>query len=100
MEKPLPVAQHGSSILNSIYSKYYLNNIVNLSLVSYLYIFIRSLIDREDMYAQDSIDLLQNSGLQFREHEEHGIEPIEFAELLMSSGKLIVTIKNNHYLAD
>lgn len=45
------------------------------------------------MYAQDSIDLLQNSGLQFREHEEHGIEPIEFAELLMSSGKLNVTIK-------
>lgn len=41
---------------------------------------------REDMYAQDSIDLLQNSGLQFREHEEHGIEPLEFAELLMSSG--------------
>ncbi|KAI5630991.1 CAF1 family ribonuclease domain-containing protein [Phthorimaea operculella] len=40
---------------------------------------------QEDMYAQDSIDLLQNSGLQFREHEEHGIEPIEFAELLMSS---------------
>lgn len=40
------------------------------------------------MYAQDSIDLLQNSGLQFREHEEHGIEPLEFAELLMSSGKL------------
>lgn len=39
------------------------------------------------MYAQDSIDLLQNSGLQFREHEEHGIEPLEFAELLMSSGK-------------
>lgn len=38
------------------------------------------------MYAQDSIDLLQNSGLQFREHEEHGIEPLEFAELLMSSG--------------
>ena len=43
---------------------------------------------REDMYAQDSIDLLQNSGLQFRKHEEDGIEPLEFAELLMSSGKL------------
>lgn len=40
------------------------------------------------MYAQDSIDLLQNSGLQFREHEEHGIEPLEFAELLMSSGHI------------
>lgn len=48
------------------------------------------------MYAQDSIDLLQNSGLQFREHEEHGIEPLEFAELLMSSGNNTETfIKQN-----
>lgn len=57
------------------------------------------------MYAQDSIDLLQNSGLQFREHEEHGIEPLEFAELLMSSGEGILqefdsystTFKLNQY---
>lgn len=57
------------------------------------------------MYAQDSIDLLQNSGLQFREHEEHGIEPLEFAELLMSSGESILqefdsystTFKLNQY---
>lgn len=41
---------------------------------------------REDMYAQDSIDLLQNSGLQFKKHEEDGIEPVNFAELLMTSG--------------
>lgn len=47
---------------------------------------------REDMYAQDSIDLLQNSGLQFRKHEEDGIEPLEFAELLMSSGQLCIRI--------
>ncbi|KAL7636830.1 UNVERIFIED_CONTAM: hypothetical protein RMT77_012588 [Armadillidium vulgare] len=40
----------------------------------------------EDMYAQDSIDLLQNSGLQFKKHEEDGIEPVDFAELLMTSG--------------
>ncbi|XP_071540400.1 CCR4-NOT transcription complex subunit 7 [Panulirus ornatus] len=40
----------------------------------------------EDMYAQDSIDLLQNSGLQFKKHEEDGIEPVNFAELLMTSG--------------
>lgn len=38
------------------------------------------------MYAQDSIDLLQNSGLQFKKHEEDGIEPVNFAELLMTSG--------------
>lgn len=42
------------------------------------------------MYAQDSIDLLQNSGLQFKKHEEDGIEPIDFAELLMSSGIVLV----------
>ncbi|KAI8440188.1 hypothetical protein MSG28_001578 [Choristoneura fumiferana] len=52
---------------------------------------------QEDMYAQDSIDLLQNSGLQFREHEEHGIEPLEFAELLMSSG--IVLMDNINWLS-
>ncbi|CAG9090661.1 unnamed protein product [Plutella xylostella] len=52
---------------------------------------------REDMYAQDSIDLLQNSGLQFRKHEEDGIEPLEFAELLMSSG--IVLMDNIKWLS-
>jgi len=44
----------------------------------------------EDMYAQDSIDLLQNSGIQFKKHEEDGIDPIEFAELLMSSGIVLM----------
>lgn len=42
------------------------------------------------MYAQDSIDLLQNSGLQFKKHEEEGIEPIDFAELLMTSGIVLM----------
>lgn len=40
----------------------------------------------EDMYAQDSIDLLQNSGIQFKKHEEEGIDPYDFAQLLMTSG--------------
>lgn len=44
----------------------------------------------EDMYAQDSIDLLQNSGIQFKKHEEDGIDPLDFAELLMSSGIVLV----------
>lgn len=39
-----------------------------------------------DMFAQDSIDLLKNSGIQFDKHEEEGIDPYEFAELLMTSG--------------
>ena len=41
---------------------------------------------REDMYAQDSIDLLDNSGIQFPRHDEEGIEMGEFAELLTTSG--------------
>jgi CCR4-NOT transcription complex subunit 7/8 len=44
----------------------------------------------EDMYAQDSIDLLQNSGIQFKKHEEDGIDPHDFAELLMTSGIVLI----------
>ncbi|KAI8508397.1 CCR4-NOT transcription complex subunit 7-like [Branchiostoma floridae] len=43
----------------------------------------------EDMYAQDSIDLLQNSGIQFKKHEEEGIDVTYFAELLMTSGVVL-----------
>ncbi|XP_070554144.1 CCR4-NOT transcription complex subunit 7-like [Ptychodera flava] len=43
----------------------------------------------EDMYAQDSIDLLQNSGIQFKKHEEEGIDVSDFAELLMTSGVVL-----------
>lgn len=38
------------------------------------------------MYAQESIDLLQNSGIQFKKHEDEGIDINDFAELLMTSG--------------
>lgn len=41
------------------------------------------------MYSQDSIDLLQNSGLQFKKHEEDGIDTLYFAELLMTSGLVL-----------
>nr|XP_033783001.1 CCR4-NOT transcription complex subunit 8 isoform X2 [Geotrypetes seraphini] len=43
----------------------------------------------EDMYSQDSIDLLANSGLQFQKHEEEGIDTLHFAELLMTSGVVL-----------
>lgn len=49
------------------------------------------------MYAQDSIDLLINSGIQFKKHEEEGIDPMEFAELLMTSG--IVLMDNIKWLS-
>lgn len=43
----------------------------------------------EDMYAQESIDLLTNSGIQFKKHEEEGINTDDFAELLMTSGVVL-----------
>lgn len=43
----------------------------------------------DDMYASDSIELLQNSGIQFKRHEEEGIEVFEFAELLLTSGVVL-----------
>ncbi|XP_068963586.1 CCR4-NOT transcription complex subunit 7-like [Petaurus breviceps papuanus] len=44
---------------------------------------------KEDMYAQDSIELLTMSGIQFKKHEEEGIEAQYFAELLMTSGVVL-----------
>ena len=44
------------------------------------------LLRSDDMYSQDSINLLERSGLNFAEHEERGIDPIYFSELLISSG--------------
>lgn len=52
---------------------------------------------QEDMYAQDSIELLTNSGIQFKKHEEDAIDVFEFAELLITSG--IVLNENVKYLS-
>lgn len=38
------------------------------------------------MYAQDSIDLLAKSGIDFSQHEKNGVDATEFAEWLMTSG--------------
>lgn len=43
----------------------------------------------EDMYAQDSIDLLTNCGIQFTRHDEFGLDVQQFAELLMTSGVVL-----------
>jgi len=40
----------------------------------------------EDMYAQDSIDLLIRSGIEFSKNEEYGIDVADFGELMISSG--------------
>ena len=40
----------------------------------------------EDMFAQDSIHLLEVSGIDFAQMEARGIEVYRFGEVLMSSG--------------
>ena len=50
-----------------------------------------------DMYAQDSIELLQKSGIQFKKHEDDGIDPHLFAELLTTSG--VVFMENVTWLS-
>ena len=42
-----------------------------------------------DMYAQDSIDLLLQSGLNFQLHASDGIDVAEFSELLITSGLIL-----------
>ena len=43
-----------------------------------------------DMYAQDSIDLLKESGIDFARHEDEGIDVHRFSELIMTSGLVLV----------
>lgn len=44
----------------------------------------------EDTYAQESIDLLTNSGLDFAQHEARGIDVRDFGELVMTSGLVLM----------
>jgi len=44
----------------------------------------------EDMYAEDSVELLQNSGIQFERHEREGIETVDFAAMLLVSGTVLL----------
>ena len=44
---------------------------------------------REDMFARDSIELLQRSGIDFKKHEEKGIDVAKFGELLIPSGLVL-----------
>lgn len=40
----------------------------------------------DDVYAQDSIELLKQSGIDFAQHEARGIDVHRFGEVLMTSG--------------
>ncbi|KAJ7538523.1 hypothetical protein O6H91_11G052700 [Diphasiastrum complanatum] len=51
---------------------------------------------KEDVYAQDSIVLLKESGIDFQKNEEKGIDSRRFGELLMSSG--VVLNENVHWI--
>ena len=42
------------------------------------------------MFAQESIELLTKAGINFKKHEEHGIETHQFGELLISSGLVLL----------
>ena len=44
----------------------------------------------DDMYAQDSIELLAKSGIDFQRHEERGIDVHDFGEVLISSGLVLL----------
>ncbi|KAF8334534.1 ribonuclease H-like domain-containing protein [Amanita rubescens] len=43
----------------------------------------------DDMYAPESIELLQKSGIDFERHEKYGIQPNDFAELMITSGLVL-----------
>ncbi len=50
------------------------------------FLFSLLIIASDDMYAQDSIELLQKSGIDFKKHQEFGINVEHFGELLTTSG--------------
>lgn len=41
------------------------------------------------MYSPESIDLLRNHGIDLQRHEEIGISPNDFAELMITSGLVL-----------
>jgi CCR4-NOT transcription complex subunit 7/8 len=42
-----------------------------------------------DMYSSDGIELLKQSGIDLAKHEEDGVDPFEFGELILSSGLVL-----------
>jgi CCR4-NOT transcription complex subunit 7/8 len=52
---------------------------------------------QEDIYAQDSIDLLKASGINFEHFAKHGIDMQHFAELMIGSG--LVLCPDVHWLS-
>jgi len=44
---------------------------------------------QDDMYSQDSVDLLRNAGIDFGKHQTDGIRMEDFGELLTTSGLVV-----------
>ena len=53
------------------------------------YSFILFDVFSEDMYPPDSVEQLQKAGIEFQKHEEYGILPNDFAELMITSGLVL-----------
>lgn len=49
------------------------------------------------MYSPDSIELLQKSGMDLERNEQQGIEPNDFAELMITSG--LVLAENTKWIS-
>jgi CCR4-NOT transcription complex subunit 7/8 len=47
------------------------------------------MLNSDDMYAESSIELLTKSGIDFKKHEDFGIDVEHFGELLISSGLIL-----------
>lgn len=56
---------------------------------SYFFLKYHPILGSDDMYAPESIELLQKSGIDFQRHEEIGISPNDFAELMITSGLVL-----------
>lgn len=82
-ELPPPHSSEASGINGSTY----LNNLIPCP-CTWQFNFRFSL--NSDMFAQESIVLLQKCGLDFDMHEKNGIDPLEFGALLMTSGMVLL----------
>lgn len=51
--------------------------------------FLTLMWSRDDMYTPDSVEQLQKAGIDFQRHEEIGIMPNDFAELMITSGLVL-----------
>ena len=51
--------------------------------------FMNSRFYRDDMFAQDSIDMLKASGIDFDKFYKDGIDTVQFGELMMMSGLVL-----------